>query len=174
MTLYDANLNSAIYAVHEGATVGWPNWLGQVDDPQSEQEESILGSQVLRQAVLSKIWDIARRAADDGWDGPGTFAIRSDAYARAITLVSALPVELLLDADISVTPSGSLSFDWETGSKNQLAIMLTANDTISYAAYRPEGRVHGAFSNGCRSLPEEIALAIRHWRESASRSLQNS
>ena len=161
MSHYDASSTIAIYATCDSLSYAGP-WIGQLGS--SDDERTASGSDALREALVGKVWAAAYDASSDGWDGAGSVAVRQESLARAIQVVSFLPVEMLASADVSVTPSGTISFDWDTDPQNQLSIMLTANNTISYAAYRPQGRTHGALDFQHLELPEEITLAIRKWR----------
>lgn len=170
MNFYDANMNTAVHAVCEFGTQRPGAWTGQLDDLPEDtgKEPSLLGSEILRRAFYSRVHELAREASVDGWDGPGSNALRADAHARAAWIATLLPIEMLARADVSVTPSGSLSLDWDISSKNQLSVMLASSDTVSYAAYRPEGRSHGSFHIQGSRLPEEIVLAVQHWRDAAA------
>jgi len=161
MSHYDASSTTAIYATCDSLSYSG-SWIGLLEGSNNERTTS--GSDALRGTLIGKVGAAARDAFCDGWDGPGSFAVRPESLARALQVVSFLPVEMLASADVSITPSGTVSFDWDSDPQNQLSIMLTANNTISYAAYRPQGRTHGALDFQYLELPEEITYAIRKWR----------
>jgi len=166
MSVYDASLNiPAVFATCDQLRNA-KSWVAQLYD--DEPRPTLSGSESLRSALLTKIEEAAKEASSDGWDGPGSIAVRDGSSDRAAVFVSLLPLDMGVKADISVTPSGSLSFEWADGTKNQLAILVSGERSISFAAYRPEGRTHGSFTFSSRQIPQEILFAIQKWKEVAS------
>jgi len=76
-------------------------------------------------------------------------------------LALALPREIPVP-DSYVTPTGSLCFDWDEDSKNQLSIVLQSKGRIAYAAYFDGDRMHGSARFGA-VLPEDLDLAVKRW-----------
>lgn len=73
-----------------------------------------------------------------------------------------LPDELL-NADVYISDKGSIVFDWEEDSQNQLSIMLQDNNRIGYSAYLKGDRTNGSTAFNNASLPEEINLFCKKW-----------
>lgn len=118
-------------------------------------------------SALSELIDQATADAQfDQWDGPGSYGVKVDTHERALAIAHILP-GCLPTPEISVTPSGSISFDWEVGSAAQLSIMASAGGGVSFAAYFSGDRIHGAMRFDRRRLPQEILAASERWAAQA-------
>lgn len=114
-------------------------------------------------SVLTDLIDEAAAGAQfDQWDGAGSYGVKVDTHERALAIAHMLP-DCLPSPEISVTPSGSISFDWEAGSATQLSIIASAGGGISFAAYFSGDRIHGAMRFDHRQLPQEILAASERW-----------
>lgn len=121
------------------------------------------GSQRGDLSVLTELIDeAAAEARFDQWDGVGTYGVKADTHERALAVAHILPACLPFP-EISVTPSGSISFDWDAGPASQLSIIASAGGGISFAAYFSGDRIHGAMRFDHRQLPQEILAASERW-----------
>jgi len=117
---------------------------------------------VTRPEFSQLIDSAANEAAEDGWDGPGTFAVDAKTRVRAHLVASMLPAELP-EPDVSVTPSGSISFDWYKGAESLFSIMVPRTGGVSFAAYFSGDRLNGAMNLVADRLPSEIVAAAERW-----------
>lgn len=108
------------------------------------------------------IRDAADDAAEDGWDGAGTVAVDSQTVERALRIAGMLPA-FLPEPEVSITPSGSISFDWYKGAACLFSVMVPRAGGVSFAALFSGDRLNGAMNFVADRLPQEITSAAERW-----------
>lgn len=73
-----------------------------------------------------------------------------------------LPDELPV-SEVSLSDCGSLIFDWDEDSQNQLSIMLQSVNKIAFSAYFSGDVVHGTANFKVEDFPDEILSAAQKW-----------
>lgn len=103
--------------------------------------------------------------AAERWDG-GVAPRMTAQFARMVFRFAVLVPTDVPVPECYYTPEGSICFDWDEDPQNQLSVMLQKSNRIAYAAYRAGERVHGS-ADFAASLPDELVLAIRKWKQRA-------
>jgi hypothetical protein len=81
----------------------------------------------LRNHLLKEIESIAKEHTQEGWDGYDASPISQDAVKNVISLIMALPDNLLI-ADVGPDPDGSISLEWSN--KTDTFVMNITNDGL--------------------------------------------
>lgn len=119
-----------------------------------------------RQAFVVLLDAACSEASKDSWDGAGTFAVKPDGHERALGLYAILPRSLPLP-DVSVTPTGVVSFDWTAGADFQLSMLLVEDSQVSVASYIAGQSFHKSFPFDASQLPKFVYEKIRAWTHGA-------
>ena len=89
--------------------------------------------------------DIYKAYREHDWDGQGAEAVPEEAVAWAAAFLAALP-PTVPTPEVAPDIHGDIGFDWVVASDRQLAVALSADGHLSYAAILGPNRRHGADS----------------------------
>ena len=117
----------------------------------------LLGLRV--RAAVRELEDVIGEAEQPNWDGVGAPAIDSEAYARGLAFLNAIPSTVRLPA-IAVDPDGDLNFEWIASREWRVAVSLDDRNVVNFAAMFGKNLLHGTedFSG---DLPESVWRALQ-------------
>ena len=82
---------------------------------------------------MSKLWDLARSHAEEGWDGGEAAPADRQAIARAVAFIRALPDDCEMP-EVGVDPDGAMTLDWMVSRHRMLSISVAGDsDRLAYA-----------------------------------------
>lgn len=105
---------------------------------------------------------IIRAASQDCWDGAGTLKVSDYSVNNLYKVIEKLPAALPVP-EISVTPKGSISFDWDENSDCQFSVLIQDQNRIGFSYYIAGDRLHGSASFSNEKLSDELLAAAKKW-----------
>lgn len=114
-----------------------------VDKSLGEWNHTRLASRTLsRFSVWLDLVDVHAECGAPGWDGEGAEPVSPATISKAQAFLSALPSDIP-DPHVGPDPDGEVSFDWFDEPDWGVAVALSANGRLSYAATFGAARAHG-------------------------------
>lgn len=174
-TILCAALAGCLYAASTGyMRVGQDTVLVGKTSSVSHTSDAVIrvkaGVNKLRDDGLRRELEGAIAAArTEGWDGPGSAAVSRSAAESARKLIAMIP-PLMEAPDITVLPTGSISFDWDKGTKAQLALLALKEGGMAFALYLNGSRYSGTVPLDREVFPPLVLAAIQEWDAVGTRS----
>lgn len=113
----------------------------------------------LREALVTQLRGVVRKAAEDGWDGQGSVAVKIGAVKIAEKICETLPT-FIPDPDIDAMPTGEVSYDWEKG-ESTLTLLVSEDGYLYYSSDRENGERSRGRKQWLGRLPASILQEIR-------------